>query len=1347
MPITIKEILPSDSMSGVVEKINFNFDQLILAGGGPPGPAGPQGVAGVPGPEGARGDQWFVGPSAFSQTSNHTNDPLKIEDHYLDINGDVFAYYDISGVTGWTFTGINLKGPTGDVGSTGSSNEWQIWPGVNANAISSPGWEPGATQDPNGTVFPDYMTTKKGTDLLFLGDVDWGYNKLINYGRSELSNQPNQAPKIALIQNQLSASSYGLNGLAFGAYGATGGQPGTGGTYYAGGASTINDAGATTHAKNFGYLGLYQDDLNWMLGNTTYYTKFGIRTHNIPIKIEAGRGGGNSWWSAQPLELLGNVIRISGYEAGNAVPTYRRQILLSAETDISSNGGTVNGKVVEISINSNSFYGGVNSSVLNKFGYISLQGNISNASSTIPFGKEHQYTSVIIGPTFGGSSVSGGRVLGIDGYQGLAISRKITANTVFPANGKLINPQGQAILDTSIALLYSDYKDSSDTSTFSARIGQITAVRGLADVATSGAIIDNIIIAAGDGPGGLTNANNLTGRIGIQNKYSGLRKPQMPFHVQMEFLNGDPAGSRSNAYDGGYTYGNGTLIQGWIAGFDAYTGQKRATGLGIGYKGWQEGINAGVPNSFYTNPVLNTYYRTDNNQSYPSEGAGFGPTYTGYTVGINNPHLYIQTGGETSSGNVGIGIYPNPNYTPGSNTSQMIAAYSKLSVAGSVTIAGQQSGYHLRGIFRPENGIVVEGLYIQGATTIQDVYSTIIFGGTGIKSSLGGGIVMSLNGAALARNFISRGADVLTYTPDFSLPDTKTGMMQFSSDPIQGNGYLVASPDVLTIPSATGPTQTTAPIPVAKFTARGEAGYTANTDYPGFVAQGAIAQKPTNVGASQLSQYLWRWSTGGGVFQLMSVWQIPVQSSTVILNLYGTSGQTTVKYWNSQFTSIQTSPNTFLDGTGGTTEIGGIPAPRYNMQGFTLENGHYDGQVLDLVILNIDPKNQGVLLPSIPSPLTNNSSQTVSANLISSVLDNICMQAEPYDTSIGMPYNAPAAPFQFGWPFQQGTQMQYENRKIPYSLPYSAYSITQAQVAQNVFPIQAVDTVWTVDKNSWFRNRFGLWSDIATANSQTGQGSYTTSPSGVGFGAFRIASYKTIKFVWRFDGSGTGGCWYEISRANLVNRLSRSWVAGSGNSGGSPTDTPIDFELPTDDPIVINPPTGNCCFVADTMITMSNGEMKPIQEIQPGDLILSYSILNSEVIENEVGSVSTPTRNDIYTIIFDNGVEVGITPDHPIYSPSKGWLAIDPVKAKSFYSIIDVISKIEIGDSIMTENGTAQVESIEFRTSELTKTYTLTTKDESASTYFANGILAHNLPLNLSNISISCDINAIFNND
>lgn len=60
--INIQEILhPSDSDAIKFEKINYNFDQIVVAGGGPKGPIGPKGEAGEDGPEGQIGPQGSKG--------------------------------------------------------------------------------------------------------------------------------------------------------------------------------------------------------------------------------------------------------------------------------------------------------------------------------------------------------------------------------------------------------------------------------------------------------------------------------------------------------------------------------------------------------------------------------------------------------------------------------------------------------------------------------------------------------------------------------------------------------------------------------------------------------------------------------------------------------------------------------------------------------------------------------------------------------------------------------------------------------------------------------------------------------------------------------------------------------------------------------------------------------------------------------------------------------------------------------------------------------------------------------------------------------------------------------------
>jgi hypothetical protein len=115
MAITIKELLAADSVSQIVDKINFNFDQIMLNGGGPPGGPGNPGGPGIPGPKGEKGTVWYYGDT---DPNSLTFSDVKGDDYYLQSTtdstgeeGDVWIYNDVS--LAWTNTGINLTGPAG----------------------------------------------------------------------------------------------------------------------------------------------------------------------------------------------------------------------------------------------------------------------------------------------------------------------------------------------------------------------------------------------------------------------------------------------------------------------------------------------------------------------------------------------------------------------------------------------------------------------------------------------------------------------------------------------------------------------------------------------------------------------------------------------------------------------------------------------------------------------------------------------------------------------------------------------------------------------------------------------------------------------------------------------------------------------------------------------------------------------------------------------------------------------------------------------------------------------------------------------------------------------------------
>ncbi len=113
--INIKEFFGSDNILTLAEKLNFNFDQLILGGGGPEGPQGATGLQGISGPEGIRGSQWFSATGATGTINLPTDGVFRDNDFRLNENGDIEFYNGSS----WLDTGINITGPEGPQGPAG----------------------------------------------------------------------------------------------------------------------------------------------------------------------------------------------------------------------------------------------------------------------------------------------------------------------------------------------------------------------------------------------------------------------------------------------------------------------------------------------------------------------------------------------------------------------------------------------------------------------------------------------------------------------------------------------------------------------------------------------------------------------------------------------------------------------------------------------------------------------------------------------------------------------------------------------------------------------------------------------------------------------------------------------------------------------------------------------------------------------------------------------------------------------------------------------------------------------------------------------------------------------------
>jgi|694.fasta_scaffold01148_22 hypothetical protein len=166
MPITIQELIASDTISQAVNKINFNFDQLLLNGGGPVGPQGLPGPTGPVGGRGLRGATWYNDPAVAPGTDPNTLiiPTVEEDDYYLQSNGDVWEYNG----TVWVLTSVNLIGPVGPSGSSFGFNYAGGYPGAasinNQNAAY-------IVPMPGGTSSGANQVTNEGVSVAIFGGV------------------------------------------------------------------------------------------------------------------------------------------------------------------------------------------------------------------------------------------------------------------------------------------------------------------------------------------------------------------------------------------------------------------------------------------------------------------------------------------------------------------------------------------------------------------------------------------------------------------------------------------------------------------------------------------------------------------------------------------------------------------------------------------------------------------------------------------------------------------------------------------------------------------------------------------------------------------------------------------------------------------------------------------------------------------------------------------------------------------------------------------------------------------------------------------------------------------------
>ena len=340
MAIIIKEILPNDV--ALWEKINFNFDQVLLSGGGPIGPTGATGE-GLPGERGKRG------LSIYSYTTVPQDGTTFIGDIYIGATGatgfDRGKVYVIgtTGATSGSYTGLNLTGATGSTGATGTvgysggielyaAGLASTYGGVegipilsevdNNNIITGIG-ATGVNDDEIGFMMPlkqrvgyvfanKYFTSAQNDKFLNLNrHLGTSTGTLENIDTN--STFKNLTPKSIFIQDELNLVTN--NGISFGVYNLKPNYefPADNALQLSGGGLTNPRIGYSTSATSdfidFVNFGFRLKALT-ISSPYKYVTEYLIKSESTPITISAGGIKGSTASRREPTDLTLRANRI-----------------------------------------------------------------------------------------------------------------------------------------------------------------------------------------------------------------------------------------------------------------------------------------------------------------------------------------------------------------------------------------------------------------------------------------------------------------------------------------------------------------------------------------------------------------------------------------------------------------------------------------------------------------------------------------------------------------------------------------------------------------------------------------------------------------------------------------------------------------------------------------------------------------------------------------------------------------------------------------------------------------------------------------------------------------------------
>ncbi len=149
------------------------------------------------------------------------------------------------------------------------------------------------------------------------------------------------------------------------------------------------------------------------------------------------------------------------------------------------------------------------------------------------------------------------------------------------------------------------------------------------------------------------------------------------------------------------------------------------------------------------------------------------------------------------------------------------------------------------------------------------------------------------------------------------------------------------------------------------------------------------------------------------------------------------------------------------------------------------------------------------------------------------------------------------------------------------------------------------------------------------------------------------------------------------------------------------------------------------CFIAGTKITLENGDTKNIEDIEVGDIVLTYNEVSNLNEYNKVTHIYKPIHDDLVEYTLSNGKTITSTFDHPYYVNGLGLASYSPDLTNVRYENLNNVIQIKVGDTLSLQNGeTTSIESIIEKDKISVQTYIFTV--ENNHNFYANEVLVHN---------------------